>query len=138
MMWLCVAGGHVTSVKFDYSGQYLAVGGADARVYGVKADWALLSTLADTPQKVCDAVADCCVCICLPGFSHVFVVSKSWPCCHCAAWICSILFSLLVTLHTQCVLSCKLIKQLILVSSDVCNADAYASRQTQCRQSQGV
>ena len=42
----------MTSVKFDYSGQYLAVGGADARVYGVKADWALLSTLADMPQKV--------------------------------------------------------------------------------------
>lgn len=46
------AGGHVTSVKFDYSGQYLAVGGADARVYGVKTDWSLLSTLTDLPQKV--------------------------------------------------------------------------------------
>lgn len=45
-------GGLVTSVKFDNSGQYLAVGGVDARVYGVKADWAQLSAFTDLPQKV--------------------------------------------------------------------------------------
>ncbi len=43
----------VTSVKFDYSGQYLAVGGQDARVYGVKQDWGLLATMSDLPKKVC-------------------------------------------------------------------------------------
>ena len=42
----------MTTVKFDYSGQYLAAGGMDARIYGVKQDWQLLSTLSDTPQKV--------------------------------------------------------------------------------------
>lgn len=42
----------MTSVKFDYSGQYLAVGGEDARVYGVKQDWGLLSTMSDLPKKV--------------------------------------------------------------------------------------
>lgn len=42
----------MTSVKFDYSGQYLAVGGQDARVYGVKQDWALLATMSDLPKKV--------------------------------------------------------------------------------------
>ena len=46
------AGVPVTSVKFDYSGQYLAVGGQDARVYGVKQDWGLLSTMSDLPKKV--------------------------------------------------------------------------------------
>ena len=46
-------GVHVTSVKFDYSGQYLAVGGQDARVYGVKQDWGLLATMSDLPKKVC-------------------------------------------------------------------------------------
>lgn len=56
-----LAGGQVTSVKFDYSGQYLAVGGADARVYGVKSDWSLLSTLADLPTKVKADLADSCV-----------------------------------------------------------------------------
>ena len=47
------AGAPVTSVKFDNSGQYLAVGGMDARIYGVKQDWQLLSSLSDLPQKVC-------------------------------------------------------------------------------------
>ncbi len=42
----------MTSVKFDNSGQYLAVGGMDARIYGVKQEWQLLSTLSDLPQKV--------------------------------------------------------------------------------------
>ncbi len=46
------AGAPVTSVKFDNSGQYLAVGGMDARIYGVKQEWQLLSTLSDLPQKV--------------------------------------------------------------------------------------
>lgn len=45
-------GVQVTSVKFDYSGQYLAVGGQDARVYGVKQDWGLLATMSDLPKKV--------------------------------------------------------------------------------------
>ena len=55
ILMLCVvsrAGVPVTSVKFDYSGQYLAVGGQDARVYGVKQDWGLLSTMTDLPKKV--------------------------------------------------------------------------------------
>ena len=47
----------MTSVKFDYSGQYLAVGGQDARVYGVKQDWGLLSTMSDLPKKV--SMPDC-------------------------------------------------------------------------------
>ena len=42
----------MSSVSFDYSGQYLAAGGRDARIYGVKQDWQLLSTLSDLPQKV--------------------------------------------------------------------------------------
>ena len=50
--FLAAAGAAVSSVKFDYSGQYLAAGGADARIYGVKQDWQLLSTLSDLPQKV--------------------------------------------------------------------------------------
>lgn len=45
----------MTSVKFDYSGQYLAVGGQDARIYGVKQDWGLLATMSDLPKKVCSA-----------------------------------------------------------------------------------
>ena len=40
-----------TSVAFDYSGQYLAVGGADARVYGTKADWNVIKTFPDVPKK---------------------------------------------------------------------------------------
>ena len=47
-----LAGAPVSSVSFDYSGQYLAAGGRDARIYGVKQDWQLLSTLSDLPQKV--------------------------------------------------------------------------------------
>lgn len=43
----------MTTVKFDYSGQYLAAGGQDARVYGVKQDWGLLATMSDLPKKVC-------------------------------------------------------------------------------------
>ena len=35
--------GKVTSLDFDYSGQYLAVGGSDARVYASKT-WNLLKT----------------------------------------------------------------------------------------------
>ena len=49
------AGAPVMSVKFDNSGQYLAVGGMDARIYGVKQEWQLLSTLSDLPQKVSPA-----------------------------------------------------------------------------------
>lgn len=49
---MCNAGAPVTSVRFDNSGQYLAVGGMDARIYGVRQEWQLLSTLSDLPQKV--------------------------------------------------------------------------------------
>ena len=40
------------AVTFDHSGQYLAVGGGDARVYGSKQDWAALATFPDLPKKV--------------------------------------------------------------------------------------
>lgn len=40
-----------TSVAFDYSGLYLAVGGADARIYGQKQDWSILKTFPDMPKK---------------------------------------------------------------------------------------
>ncbi|KAL3134881.1 hypothetical protein ABBQ32_007847 [Trebouxia sp. C0010 RCD-2024] len=52
-------GVQVTSVKFDYSGQYLAVGGQDARVYGVKQDWGLLATMSDLPKKGSNSVLSC-------------------------------------------------------------------------------
>ncbi|KAK9866225.1 hypothetical protein WJX84_007807 [Apatococcus fuscideae] len=39
------------AVTFDHSGQYLAVGGGDARVYGSKQDWAALATFPDLPKK---------------------------------------------------------------------------------------
>lgn len=39
------------SVAFDYSGQYLAVGGADARIYGQKQDWNVVRTFPDMPKK---------------------------------------------------------------------------------------
>ena len=60
----------MTAVKFDNSGQYLAAGGADARIYGVKQDWQLLSTLSDLPQKVCKAVS--CHDVCLPHLLPMF------------------------------------------------------------------
>lgn len=41
-----------TAVKFDLSGLYLGVGGADARVYGVKQDWAVVKTFSDIPKEV--------------------------------------------------------------------------------------
>lgn len=40
-----------SSVAFDHSGLYLAVGGADARVYGSKQDWAVIKTWGDVPKK---------------------------------------------------------------------------------------
>lgn len=39
------------AVAFDHSGLYLAAGGADARVAGVKQDWAALAQFADLPKK---------------------------------------------------------------------------------------
>eukprot|EP00191_Tetraselmis_sp_GSL018_P012099 CAMPEP_0177611664 /NCGR_PEP_ID=MMETSP0419_2-20121207/20654_1 /TAXON_ID=582737 /ORGANISM="Tetraselmis sp., Strain GSL018" /LENGTH=500 /DNA_ID=CAMNT_0019107493 /DNA_START=165 /DNA_END=1667 /DNA_ORIENTATION=- len=36
---------------FDSSGYWLAVGGGDARVYGVKQDWKVVKTLPDVPSK---------------------------------------------------------------------------------------
>jgi pre-mRNA-processing factor 19 len=38
-------------VSFDHSGLYLAVGGADARVYAAKQDWDLVALWADVPKK---------------------------------------------------------------------------------------
>ena len=43
----------VTAVAFDTSSLYLAVGGADARIYGVKQDWSVVKTFPDQPKKVC-------------------------------------------------------------------------------------
>ena len=40
------------AVAFDHSGLYLAAGGADVRVAGVKQDWAMLAQFADLPKKV--------------------------------------------------------------------------------------
>lgn len=47
-----VAAGGCAGVDFDRSGLYLAVGGADARVYSVKQDWAVVQTFPDLPQQV--------------------------------------------------------------------------------------
>jgi pre-mRNA-processing factor 19 len=41
----------VTAVKFDKSGLFLAVGGADARVYGTKQEWEVLKEFGDVPKK---------------------------------------------------------------------------------------
>lgn len=41
-----------SAVNFDHSGLYLAVGGPDARIYGVKQDWEVLQTFSDLPKKV--------------------------------------------------------------------------------------
>lgn len=49
-------GSATTCLAFDSSGHYLAVGGKDARVYGVKQDWAVVTTLTDVPAKVCFVV----------------------------------------------------------------------------------
>jgi hypothetical protein len=39
-------------VAFDYSSQFLAVGGSDLRVYaGPKQDWALIKAFPDLPKK---------------------------------------------------------------------------------------
>lgn len=40
-----------TAVKFDHSGLFLGVGGADARVYGVKQDWEVVKEFTDVPKK---------------------------------------------------------------------------------------
>lgn len=45
-------GAAATAVTFDHSGLFLAVGGPDARVYGVKQDWEVLKTFPDLPKKV--------------------------------------------------------------------------------------
>lgn len=41
-----------TVVQFDHSGMYLGVGGADARVYGVKNDWEVVKTFEDVHKEV--------------------------------------------------------------------------------------
>lgn len=38
-------------VSFDNSGQYLGVGGADARVYNSKQDWSVVHTFPEMPKK---------------------------------------------------------------------------------------
>jgi pre-mRNA-processing factor 19 len=45
------------AVAFDPSGLYLAVGGADARVYGVKQEWRVLAEFGDVPKKGVSALA---------------------------------------------------------------------------------
>jgi pre-mRNA-processing factor 19 len=40
-----------TSVKFDHSGLFLAVCGADARIYGVKQEWEVVKEFTDVPKK---------------------------------------------------------------------------------------
>mmetsp|Transcript_12785 Transcript_12785/g.32935 ORF Transcript_12785/g.32935 Transcript_12785/m.32935 type:complete len:502 (+) Transcript_12785:196-1701(+) len=40
-----------TCCSFDKSGNWLGVGGADARIYGVKQDWSLIRVLPDLPTK---------------------------------------------------------------------------------------
>ena len=40
-----------TAVKFDHSGLFLAVGGPDVRVYGVKQDWGVVKEFSDVPKK---------------------------------------------------------------------------------------
>lgn len=52
------AGLKTGAVRFDSSGLYLAVGGTDARVYGVKSDWEVVKTFADVPKAV-NALAWC-------------------------------------------------------------------------------
>lgn len=45
--------GGVQDLAFDHSGLFLAVAGAeDARVYGSKQDWAMLSRFPDLPKRV--------------------------------------------------------------------------------------
>lgn len=44
-------GSGASSVSFDTSGLFLAVGGADARVYGAKQDWDVVKTFPDQPKK---------------------------------------------------------------------------------------
>jgi len=46
-----------TAVSFDYSGLFLAVGGADARVYGVKQDWEMVKSFDALPKKGVGALA---------------------------------------------------------------------------------
>ena len=49
-------GAMTTAVQFDFSGHYLAVGGADARVYAVKQDWELVKAW-EVPKPAVGAVA---------------------------------------------------------------------------------
>ena len=39
-------------MAFDTRGLYLAVGGADARVYGAKQEWDIVKIFPDQPKKV--------------------------------------------------------------------------------------
>lgn len=38
-------------MAYDYSSQYVAVGGSDLRVYAPKQDWALVKAFPDLPKK---------------------------------------------------------------------------------------
>ncbi|KAL4431421.1 hypothetical protein ABPG75_006677 [Micractinium tetrahymenae] len=44
-------GAPTAAVAFDHSGLFLGVGGADARVYGVKQDWAVVKEFQEVPKK---------------------------------------------------------------------------------------
>mmetsp|Transcript_13631 Transcript_13631/g.29224 ORF Transcript_13631/g.29224 Transcript_13631/m.29224 type:complete len:512 (-) Transcript_13631:704-2239(-) len=44
-------GAACNTLAFDFSGMYLAVGGADARIYGQKQDWSVVKTFPDMPKK---------------------------------------------------------------------------------------
>ncbi|GMH44311.1 hypothetical protein BSKO_12245 [Bryopsis sp. KO-2023] len=41
----------ISTVTFDHSGLYLAVGGEDARIYGVKQDWSAVRSFPEVPKK---------------------------------------------------------------------------------------
>lgn len=49
------------------SGLYLAVGGTDARIYGVKQDWGVLQTFPDLPSQVRSSRNPCCLCSHIPS-----------------------------------------------------------------------
>lgn len=44
--------GATNFASFDHSGNYLAVGGTELEVYGVKQGWQIVKTFTDAPKKV--------------------------------------------------------------------------------------
>lgn len=79
-------GAAATAVTFDHSGLFLAVGGPDARVYGVKQDWEVLKTFPDLPKKVRSACYESgqkqtgCISIACVGGGRAWVcgVKQDW------------------------------------------------------------